>query len=1133
MAAILELLFNGKLLPGELSRWLDDPKCMPSCSDFSLVQISKHEFLTFFVNHVREQASVHQQQCSDSSERGAKQQRKCRTTSARTTPPGKPRTTESAHTKSDSSDRTKTTPGSNKGCTPPSDKAKRNDKRISPHSGNAIQHENARNVQVLRQSKNPPNIGDPNAFPTIGLSQEKQKHVRRITPTPVKHQRWRKLTVSDFLPPEIPHESPRANERDLLKNSSKLALLKPEISISSSKATQSASQRTPMKKMTLRTVSKENPASDAKAKNAAFDVDEEPVQSGTDVLVVNYIVPSPDKVTFQNRLDILIELYSDFVKSAHVTNITIELYFLLQLLTIRSQEPPDQGANSDLDTLLGNPHNRAYFAVGVLRIISPWLRFLDKPTLKLLSEIDHLAAFSKRLQLSLHELCLTTQPTSRVLPSSIEAVPFQMLTDNKENFSSEKNFWAFRKQRDMFYDLFRDWQQQQFYETGHNSEVHFARRVEQILDTCIDPCNYSHFARLLLTQLVTSCCGGLQVDEQGNFGEQFLSELRNKSPDKFKKLEGRLAFKVEGPCPTPAFTGCQEFFYNFIAAASKVTFHQHLKDQFVARIVELDEEEFDVTIGAEGKEAFFVMIHELKLLGKFMGLLEFLPHRSEERMSSKHVELQRKVRNHAPLPLSIATMLTTSAKRRRLVFTLSWVVDYLSMMDQVAKTLDSYKEVLSLLYCIYTSPEVRKVTGTSFYVRVTLGWLFDIINVQPSIFSSSSSCIDVGPDVAEELIDQQLIHTSCPYLSELRGLLVRYSAGNRARGSEVRKITPISARDAEFGDCTPRRLDRQLEENFFHVQPQFVKKTVEFVSERVASNAVTFIKKNATNMIKDSAGDNNKEVTRTFLAQVREGMEATIHDVCAEQISQLLSLLLSHDSEAEVVEICHRLALRSAVGRVSQWVYANVSDSFILRHASSPVPNEKENVGASCDRIIDGVELSRRHSNARSIYGCLDMLRTKVANLYAGDSAVSAEESLAVLLSCHNSLQSRRECVALSRNAVEQLTLDFVLALIVRCPQSCSDELFNFAAVMWRGSETVGSLLQDIICVRNVQLLRMSRDAAASWSKLGDLILKLASAGVIDDLESVYESVRVLGGTSLSENEILERLCLKVGSVLV
>lgn len=48
-----------------------------------------------------------------------------------------------------------------------------------------------------------------------------------------------------------------------------------------------------------------------------------------------------------------------------------------------------------------------------------------------------------------------------------------------------------------------------------------------------------------------------------------------------------MPLSVGGPCPAPSFPGCQEFFRDFIMAASSPVFNQHLTDTFTAKVMEV------------------------------------------------------------------------------------------------------------------------------------------------------------------------------------------------------------------------------------------------------------------------------------------------------------------------------------------------------------------------------------------------------------------------------------------------------------------------------------------------------------------------------------------------------------------
>ena len=98
------------------------------------------------------------------------------------------------------------------------------------------------------------------------------------------------------------------------------------------------------------------------------------------------------------------------------------------------------------------------------------------------------------------------------------------------------------------------------------------------------------------------------------------------------------------------------------------------------------------------------------------------------------------------------------------------------------------------------------------------------------------------------LVDTAILYQMCPYLWTWKNLLVDFSNVDVKwgdKGAVSRKITPISAEDpsplhssSSSSSAQSKSLELRLEENFLHNQPSSVKRTVDFVSDRLASNVV-------------------------------------------------------------------------------------------------------------------------------------------------------------------------------------------------------------------------------------------------------------------------------------------------------
>lgn len=139
-----------------------------------------------------------------------------------------------------------------------------------------------------------------------------------------------------------------------------------------------------------------------------------------------------------------------------VPNLFLELFFVLQLLTARrmvttkdSDLEPTPGAPDSLESpLFQSVHDCVFFAVQVLEHQFRVLSYLDKGTLKLLAENERLLCFSPALQGRLRAAYEgSVAKVSLAMPPSAQAVSFQPETDNRANFSSDRAFHTFKKQR--------------------------------------------------------------------------------------------------------------------------------------------------------------------------------------------------------------------------------------------------------------------------------------------------------------------------------------------------------------------------------------------------------------------------------------------------------------------------------------------------------------------------------------------------------------------------------------------------------------------------------------------------------------------------------------------------------------
>ncbi|NWX81887.1 CDAN1 protein, partial [Nothoprocta pentlandii] len=683
---------------------------------------------------------------------------------------------------------------------------------------------------------------------------------------------------------------------------------------------------------------------------------------------------NPAKVSCKKQLECLAQLYSSCIAENLVPNIFLELFFILQLLTSKGSSAEDEESDLEVNETnasrkqhFRNVHNCVYFAVQVLDYQYEIISRLEKGTLKLLAENERIASFSPTLHERLRQAYeSSTAKVSLLLPCSVQSVSFQPETDNRSNFPTDRAFHIFKKQRDIFYELLREWEDNHE-KTGWDFERVLGNKIRAMMAHLSATCNHSHFARLFQKQLIQMCKGpiggGTSWGDTPN--QDVLNMLGPDNLSRLKRLQERFVVpqSIGGPCPPPSFTGCQQFFRDFILSAGSYQFNQHLVDSLCLKILELDGLTLIEHVHSDGeadmdeqdeKKRFTVVLLSLRLLAKFLGFLVFLPYRSMEQPTRDLLESAVALRNKTQPALDVLKLLRQSIRDRRAILTIPWIVEFLSLVDHIAPFLDYYRKVFCLLLQVYRLMVLSEEKEMSFLnkllILAVLGWLFQVPSVPEELFFSadvrkeglvtdtvtSPRALDSVP-----LVDQQLLYTCCPYLGELRKLLASFVAGSGTKnGGFIRKITPTAAESlAPKPSATQRKLQAELEQAFFHNQPPSLRRTVEFVAERVGSNCVKHIKatlvaelvQRAEVMLQDRVKEvdaNHDKLLEEACAQLyEEGAQALVRgrEFCKKKGPEAVRVLLPEETSAAVLNSAEDIAVKLATEKACGWLSANIA----------------------------------------------------------------------------------------------------------------------------------------------------------------------------------------------------------------
>ncbi|XP_054723379.1 codanin-1-like [Uloborus diversus] len=303
--------------------------------------------------------------------------------------------------------------------------------------------------------------------------------------------------------------------------------------------------------------------------------------------------------------------------------------------------------------------------------------------------------------------------------------------------------------------------------------------------------------------------------------DEMLNNIQKHFPGKFEKLQERFVtpFSTGEPNPPPKFYGVQHFFVEFIQHTSSPAFNQYLTDVFISKILELND--FDLCSFPDSKstkQIYTFLVLVLRLLGKFLGYIYFLPYRENTILPANIASYHSSFRKHRVIPINTLKLLKVAIQKQRTILTVPWIVEFLSMIDTVAK---NFQELI-------------------------VGWLLDVLGYNAELCSKSCSLEFLEGDQlkgidSEQLVDKQLIHECCLYLVEFKVLIYNFVHGIKTKSQKVRKITPLTTAKPKHSSINTQELESQLVEAFSTLRASSLKKivkTIKFISKCMVSKVI-------------------------------------------------------------------------------------------------------------------------------------------------------------------------------------------------------------------------------------------------------------------------------------------------------
>ena len=610
------------------------------------------------------------------------------------------------------------------------------------------------------------------------------------------------------------------------------------------------------------------------------------------------------KVEHKELLLLMARIYSFILDMNLVPNILSEFSYLFNVLNTE-YEPVDQTLSQSVNknpfelaaNLLKSLHNCVHFIVHIIKCQRQNLELLDVMTLRVVVDnerIQQLAAdLNNHLKLKIHEksqLDTSNKFNASSGNSVSQVVLFQQETDNRDNFPSDKEFGAFKKQRDLFYGILRTWEFNHLDQT-YDFRKDLGYKIRSLITQMEHPINMAHLAKLFTAQLIISC----NFDNPAN---ELQLDLPNIDLSKLSKLRQRLVAPSQFSTQY-LFPGNQAFFRDFIICCDQhMIFMEQLKISLVHELMQMNDssmETLSITSGNEDenkeksfREEFTVRpetMTTMRVLAKFIGFVISRPYTFDGYRNSLVDQKQSQIRNSVSgLEIKCRPSLTNSTfsckfpfsvffpqlhpdfdvkqvvlraiDGRKLLVTIPWLVEYLAMLDFITIRLDYYRELFQLLFTIYmkvnvvSASESLSTTPTSkFIIRTCLGWLFEhpeipeeYSNNRDSKLALKEICDDSETKEKSQELNPHLegvINAACPFLADFRvSMMPQKTTKALSRTGRYRHITTKFQDKSSTQQPKVKDNRERLIEAFLASQSLSVRKIVDFTIDRVSSAAV-------------------------------------------------------------------------------------------------------------------------------------------------------------------------------------------------------------------------------------------------------------------------------------------------------
>jgi len=286
-----------------------------------------------------------------------------------------------------------------------------------------------------------------------------------------------------------------------------------------------------------------------------------------------------------------------------------------------------------------------------------------------------------------------------------------------------------------------------------------------------------------------------------------------------------------------------------------------------------------------------------------------------------------------------------------------------------------------------------------------------------------------------------------------------------------------------------------------------MRRTIEFVAERLASNHIKLIRNKLVPEQREQVFKlirvKYEELTtkdlelfaRQSIGTISTEISSIIKNQGTSDAVSALTILISDDTHPAAKDKCSEIAVRQLREKVDQWCKQNITSTFFLNEFQGETDRNIRNGEKERAKALECYQVLENHDpSAPDPSTIIIKLKKDITNWLLEDENTSTnlfndeeDDELTTLASMEKCILHRKDLTPLGMQGLGSVSVDWILSMIARKPNIVTDELIIALIRIWRLICPVQ--LINVLSPISLVIINQTHNPELTWTKM-ELLLR-------------------------------------------